>query len=174
MRDKTSEHTETTAEIAERIKLQIGSQAIPILYHHLVLSNRSRQYQLDAEKRGGASEIMHTLLGIELKIGRRRLICPDLATARYLTVFARIGVDLIAIPYDISRISRIADEFESSWHRTILLIEHLTANRTERMRNKVRKMVLDDIRNEIKKLGAGSRVPAFNQSTKQRKARRSL
>jgi hypothetical protein len=160
------------SEIAASIQGRLGAQSISSLYQTLVLSSRSRQYQLDAEKRGGTPEIMHTLLGIELKIGRRRLICPDLATARYLSVFAHVGVDLIAIPYDISKLSRIADEFESSWYRMLMLIEHLTAGRTVRMRNKVSAIVVDQIRQDIKKLGAGTRVPAFNQNTKQRKTRK--
>ena len=53
------------------------------------------------------------MLGIELKVANRRLLCPDLATARYLSVFARLGCDVIAVPYDITQISRIADELES-------------------------------------------------------------
>ena len=114
---------------------------------------------------------MHTLLGVELKIGRRRLLCPDLATARYLNVFARLGVDLIAVPYDISQISRIADEFESAWHRTLLLVEHFAVGRSDRLRNKVQKTLLDKTRAEVKHLGAGTKVPVFNQNTKQRRTK---
>ena len=65
---------------------------------------------------------MHTLLGIELKVGRVRLSCPDLSTARYLRVFARIGCGEVAIPYDITKISTAADELESSWQRSILIV----------------------------------------------------
>ena len=169
MRNNTPKHLDKASDIAERTNEQLGAQSIPALYLELVLANRSRQYRLDAEQRKGTVEIMHTLLGIELKIGRRRLVCPDLATARYLAVFARIGVDLIAVPYDISQLSRIADEFESSWHRTLLLTDHLTAGRTDRLRNKVRNIVVSQIREEIKKLGAGSEIPIFPQIIKRRR-----
>ena len=68
-------------------------------------------------------EIQHTLLGVELKLGRKRLLCPDLATARYLSVFARLGCQDVALPYDITKISQLADELESSWYRMLLLAE---------------------------------------------------
>ena len=155
------------------ISSQMGDQSIALLYKRLVLSGRSRQYSLEAETRGGQVEIQHTLLGIELKIGRRRLLCPDLATARYLAVFARLGVDLIAVPYDISKISWIADEFESAWHRMLVLTEHLTFDRTDRMRSRVQKLLLGQVRAAIKNLGAGTPVPTFNQNTKQRRTAKS-
>jgi len=159
----------TASDLVNRIADELKGQSISALYERLVLSGRSRQYQLDAEKRGGRTEIMHTLLGVELKVGRRRLLCPDLATARYLAVFARLGVDLIAVPYDISQISRIADEIESAWHRTLLLVEHFAIGRSNRLRNKVQKTLLDKIRAEVKRLGAGTKIPVFNQNTKQRR-----
>jgi len=160
----------TASDLVNRIRTELGEQSISALYEDLVLSGRSRQYQLDAERRGGQTEIMHTLLGVELKIGRRRLLCPDLSTARYLEVFARLGVDLIAVPYDISQISRIADEFDRAWHRALLLVEHFALGRSDRLRNKVQKTLLDQTRAEINRLGAGTKIPVFNQNTKQRRA----
>jgi hypothetical protein len=160
----------TASDLVARIVNDLGAQSISALYQHLVLSGRSRQYQLDAESRPGRTEIMHTLLGVELKIGRRRLLCPDLATARYLNVFARLGIDLVAVPYDVSQISRIADEVERAWHRTLLLVEHFALGRSDRLRNKVQKTLLDQTCAEIKRLGAGSKVPVFNQNTKQRRS----
>jgi hypothetical protein len=104
---------------------------------------------------------LHTLLGIELKVGNRRLLCPDLATARYLSVFARVGCDVIAVPYDITQISWIADELESSWHRMMLLIDHLTAGRSARLRAMVRRRLIEETKNAIASLGAGSKFPEF-------------
>jgi hypothetical protein len=70
------------------------------------------------------------LLGVELKIGRRRVMCPDLATARYLSVFARTGNADFALPYDISQLSRLADALEFAWHRMLLLIDNVAENRS--------------------------------------------
>jgi hypothetical protein len=99
--------------------------------------------------------IQHTLLGIELKIGRQRLLCPDLATARYLSVFARTGCQQVAIPYDITKISHLADELESSWHLMLLLVEQLTHQQTDRFAARLRNLLFANIREEIGAAGFG-------------------
>src|SRR6185436_620592 len=83
----------------------------------------TRSYHFEKLSASARVVIQHTLLGVELKVGRRRMLCPDLATARYLSVFARIGSNDVAVPYDITKISQIADELESSWYRMLLLVE---------------------------------------------------
>ncbi|HXG67163.1 MAG TPA: hypothetical protein VNO70_18820 [Blastocatellia bacterium] len=156
-------------DIVAEIERQLGPQAIDGIYRERVLSQRTRRYELQAPAKASGVEVLHTLLGIELKVGNRRLLCPDLATARYLAVFARIGCDAVAVPYDISHISRIADELESAWHRMLLLVEHMTAGRSERLRALVRRRLLADLRENILKVGAGGKFPKFNQRTRQRK-----
>src|SRR5262249_12510514 len=106
---------------------------------------------------------MHTLLGIELKVGKVRLLCPDLATARYLSVFARLGCEVVAIPYDITQISWIADELESSWQRMMLLADHSTKNRSSRLRSMVRRCLLKEVSASIQQAGGGSQFPEFSQ-----------
>src|ERR1041384_6398775 len=119
-------------DIVIEIANQLGDQSIAAIYQNKILSQRTRQYELKASIKNTTVEILHTLLGIELKIGNRRLLCPDLATARYLSIFARAGCEVIAVPYDITQISRLADELESSWHRMLLLVEHFSVGRTHR------------------------------------------
>jgi hypothetical protein len=113
-----------------------------------------------------AVEIHHTLLGIELKAGRRRMLCPDLATARYLSVFARLGCENVAIPYDITKISLVADELESSWHRMLLISDRLTASRGKAFQTRLRRQIIAKVRAEVNQAGAGPRVPEFRQNTK--------
>lgn len=156
-------------DIAAEIRRQIGDQSVSVIYRDRILTQRTRQYELRAPAKSPVVEVLHTLLGIELKIGNRRLLCPDLATARYLSVFARLGCDRIAVPYDITQISRLADELESSWHRTMLLIDHFTVDRNERLRAIVKRRFRDEERALIAQLGAGSKFPQFNQKTRQRK-----
>jgi hypothetical protein len=156
-------------DIAAEITRQLGDQAIAHIYRDKILTQRTRQYELRAPAKSPSVEVLHTLLGIELKIANRRLLCPDLATARYLSVFARLGCDRIAVPYDITQISRLADEMESSWHRTMLLVEHFTVGRSERLRSVVRRRLLDEARAMIAQLGAGAKFPQFNQKTRQRR-----
>jgi hypothetical protein len=157
-------------DIVAEIQRQLGDLSIDAIYRDRILSQRTRQYELQARARNPRVEVLHTLLGIELKIGNRRLLCPDLATARYLSIFARLGCEVIAIPYDITQISRIADELESSWHRAMLLVEHFTVDRTARLRTVIRRRLIEETLANIVKLGAGSKFPQFNQGTRQRRA----
>jgi hypothetical protein len=159
----------TAEAIVAEVKRDMGNSLISSIYQKQILSLRTRQYELRTEEKLLPVEVLHTLLGIEVKIGKRRLLCPDLATARYLAVFARIGSDTIAVPYDITQISRLADELESSWHRMNLLAEHLSAERSPRFSARVKQLLTADLRTEIKQLGAGTKIPQFNQKTKQRR-----
>jgi hypothetical protein len=153
----------------EKIRSELGNSWLPQVYVQRVLNLRTRAYEFPAMPRKAAPQIHHTLLGIELQAGRRRMLCPDLATARYLSVFARIGCRAVAIPYDITKISMIADELESSWHRMLLISDRLTADRNAAFRARIRRQIIGKVRDEIAKAGAGPRVPEFKQSTRQRK-----
>jgi hypothetical protein len=155
-------------DIVAELDQQLGEQSIIAIYRDKILTQRTRSYELRAPQRKLRVDILHTLLGIELKVGRRRLLCPDLATARYLSVFARLGCEAIALPYDITHISCLADELESSLQRTMLLIDHLTLDRSEQLRRSVSRGVFRDIRIRIAALGAGTKFPNFNQKTSQR------
>jgi len=144
------------------LKAALGEQWIPTIYEARVRSDRTRSYDLKVPKKENAAEIQYTLLGIELKVGRRRFACPDLATARYLRVFARLGCSSFAVPYDISRISPIADELETAWQRTLLALE---PNGMADMRQRAVKA----IRDEIAAIGPGDAMPLFDRETRQRK-----
>lgn len=141
---------------------------LPRIYREHILSMRTRSHHLNIPARTASVEIQHTLLGVELKAGRQRMMCPDLATARYLAVFARAGCSDVAVPYDISRISRLADELESSWHRMLLLIEKAAERRSRAYQGRLRTLIINEVRAEITLAGAGTPVPQFNQNTKQR------
>ena len=117
---------------------------------------------LDIPERENHADIMHTLLGIELKVGRHRFACPDLATARYMQVFARIGCREFAIPYDITKISTLADRLETAWQRSLLILESREAS------PRLKTLLLREIRSQLASIGPGEKMPQFNQSTKQR------
>jgi hypothetical protein len=155
------------AEVRDRL----GEDWPPRIYRERILATRTRSHAVPAAAKGAAVEVQHTLLGIELKVGRRRVSCPDLATARYLSVFARAGVSEVAVPYDITKISRLADDLESAWQRTLLLADHLTKGRAATFRSRVRAAALKEVRREIEEAGAGTAVPQFNQNTRQRPQR---
>src|SRR5437667_12771109 len=142
--DRTNSKATTTAdskrqrsadELLSEIENTMGESWLAAIYRDRILKLRTRSYVFPSPAKPGAKqttpEIQHTLLGIELKVGQQRMLCPDLATARYLAVFARAGCEAVAIPYDITRISHLADELESSWHRMLLLAERLAGDRGE-------------------------------------------
>ena len=159
----------TAASFVEEIKSQMGEAWLPRIYTERILSLRTRSHHLNVPAKSIKVEIQHTLLGVELKAERHRMLCPDLATARYLSVFARAGCSDVAVPYDITQISRLADELESSWHRMLLLVEHAAQERTARFRSRLRMLLINEVRREITEAGAGTAIPQFNQNTKQRR-----
>ena len=152
---------------ADRIKTLLNDSWLAQIYREQILKTRTRAYHFGVLPRRARVEIQHTLLGVELKVGRRRFLCPDLATARYLSVFARAGCTDVALPYDITQLSSIADELESAWHRMLLFIDH---NVPEALRTRIRGLLIAKLRAEIAEAGAGTAVPEFRQSTRQRRA----
>jgi len=157
---------------AGRVREALGEAWIPEIYRARILTTRTRAHRIEAAASASTLvEIQHTLLGVELKVGRRRLSCPDLATARYLAVFARAGCAHVAVPYDITGISRLADELDSAWHRMLLLVEQEAEGRSKQFRSRARTRIIEGVRQEIELAGAGSPVPQFNQNTRQRPRR---
>ena len=155
-------------EIAADIRNQLKENWIPQIYRDRIRTLRTRSFRLDVPLRENFVEIQHTLLGVELKVGNKRLSCPDLSTARYLQVFARLGCDEIAVPYDITKISTLADELESSWQRTLLLLEEFARDKMASVKGRLRAGLIKELRNELAEIGAGDKMLEFKQTTKQR------
>ncbi|HEY5444338.1 MAG TPA: hypothetical protein VIJ87_07710, partial [Pyrinomonadaceae bacterium] len=88
--------------------------------------------------------------------------------ARYLSVFARAGCKDVAMPYDITKISHLADELESSWFRMLLLADEKVKDGKPKLRTRLRGLLFANIRSEILAAGSGTRIPEFTQTTKQR------
>ena len=158
----------TAEDYAYQVKAELKDAWLPNIYAEQIRKLRTRSYTFESTSGKSTVEIQHTLLGVELKAGRRRMLCPDLATARYLSVFARAGCRHVAVPYDITRISHLADQLDSSWHRMLLLADHLTEGAGTNLRARVRRTLIDKIRTEIESAGGGPATPTFKQSTKQR------
>lgn len=155
-------------DLAAEIRASMGGDWIPQIYEEKVRSGRTRSLSIEVPQRENAAFIEYTLLGIELKIGKRRFSCPDLATARYMRVFARIGCSEFAVPYDITRISIIADEMETSWQRTLLLVDGLSRDKTRRSQSLARSKTVRAILEQLKEIGPGERMPSFDRQTRQR------
>jgi hypothetical protein len=156
----------TVDDSVQQIRERLGDAWLPQIYRERVRKLRTRSYHFEIAGALKRIVIQHTLLGVELKVGRKRLLCPDLATARYLSVFARLGCQDVALPYDITKISQLADELESSWYRMLLLVDQDAKAKSASFRNRVRGSLVANIRAEIAAAGAGTRIPEFKQSTK--------
>ena len=148
--------------------LEALTQPMAAIYAEKIRTLRTRSYSLEIPERENDVEILHTLLGIELKVGRRRFASPDLATARYMRVFARLGCRSFAVPYDITKISTLADELETEWHRALLMLDTNSAGSTDQERKRKRSRLFKSMRSRIADIGPGERMPEFKQSTKQR------
>jgi hypothetical protein len=153
----------TAENYAQQIQEKLGETWLPQIYRDRILRLRTRSYHFETANPKARIVIQHTLLGVELKIGRRRLLCPDLATARYLSVFARVGVMDVAVPYDITKISHIADELESSWYRMLLLVEQEAAKERPGVRSRLRGLLIAQVREQITAAGAGTKMPEFKK-----------
>ncbi len=82
--------------------------------------------------------LMTTFLGYELKLGRKRIGCPDLASAHYLMVFAEIGMETVRIPYDPTRTSILQEGLRHALNRikeTVALQTPDAKRRARRLRS---------------------------------------
>src|SRR5437660_2240545 len=133
----------TAEQYAALVTAELKDAWLPNIYRERIRSKRTRSYSFEGLSQNPRVIIQHTLLGVELKVGRRRLLCPDLATARYLSVFARAGCQQVAVPYDITTVSQLADELESSWQRMFLLADHHAAGQSDALKNRVRRLLVN-------------------------------
>jgi hypothetical protein len=150
------------------IRQEIGDDWIPDIYTRSIRPLRTRSFEMDIPERQNSPEIFETLLGMELKVGRRRFACPDLNTARYLYVFASIGCRKVAVPYDITVLGALAKQLNSAWNRSLQLCDLRTAEISPQQKGRTRSALVRAIRDEVNAIGAGELMPLFNRPTKQR------
>ena len=156
-------------KIDVKIREALAVDWLPTIYSEKIRSQRTRSVFLDLIERENQAEIQYTLLGIELKVGKRRFACPDLATARYMRVFARLGCHKFAVPYDITKISVAADDLETAWQRALLLIEEKTQGKPAKNLSQLRSKLVKAIRDEIAEIGPGDPMPEFDREVRHRK-----
>lgn len=94
------------------------------IYQDDVITRPCRKITLLGRK--CSPKIIYTFLGFELKMGQLRLSCPDMGTARYLKVFAELGMKYISLPYDPSHSILLATGLEHAMDR---IKEHLLASK---------------------------------------------
>ncbi|MDA2928164.1 hypothetical protein MYX78_13220, partial [Acidobacteria bacterium AH-259-G07] len=92
--------------------------------------------------------ILYTFLGFELKMARKRITCPDMSTARYLKIFAELGMPSIRIPYDPTQTSRLLVELELPLQRIkeLLLAENLKQRQHQLKHRRIYKKIRDRLK----------------------------
>jgi len=85
-------------------------------YRKEVIPHPHRRVNLPG-RRCRAPRIITTLLGFELQIRDTRISCPDLATAEYLKIFARIGAPELLMPINPTITADILDEMTRIWEK---------------------------------------------------------
>ena len=112
--------------------IELEMDRIEVLYREHVLDGRVRYVSLAGRK--CSPRITDTFLGIEISAGPRKIVCPDITSARYLVIFTEVGLDRICIPYDPTRTARIIPELESAFGRVKELLSRADDSRTVRRR----------------------------------------
>jgi hypothetical protein len=79
-------------------------------------------------------KLMYTFLGFEVKLGNKRLTCPDMTTARYLRVFGRIGAESVEMPYDPTLTARVLPLLEKHMESIDELLASSETRRVQRQR----------------------------------------
>jgi hypothetical protein len=115
--------TLSVRELVARIEDELGQKTIALIYCEQVCPQRTRRIELPPVPAAARVEVQETLLGTELQVGRTRLPCPDLSTAQYLSLFARLRLRAIAIPTDMRQLRFLLPELESSWFQMMMLAE---------------------------------------------------
>ena len=94
------------------------------------------------------SRILHTFLGFELKVAQKRVTCPDMSTALYLSIFAELGMPSIRVPYDPTVITRVLPALETALKRikNLLLEENLPEKRHQSKVRGIYKRIRDQLK----------------------------
>ena len=107
------------------MSLEDQIQQFSEIYSEEVLTRPTRTISLPGRK--CEPRIIYTFLGFELQAGRKRITCPDMATARYLRIFAELGMPSIETPYDPTQTARLLAGLEVGLetNKELLLAEKL-------------------------------------------------
>ncbi|MEE8348751.1 MAG: hypothetical protein V3R94_04220 [Acidobacteriota bacterium] len=105
----------TNREIQQEIEKLSG------IYGQEVLPGHFRVVSLPGRK--CEPKIIDTFLGFEVTALGKRLTCPDRSTARYLKIFAELGMPSIRTPYNPTHTIRVVPELERSLKQIKALLQ---------------------------------------------------
>ena len=129
------------AQVKTQTAIQEEIEKLGRIYGEEVLSGRTRVVSLFGRK--CEPRILNTFLGFELQVAQKRITCPDMSTARYLRIFAEVGVPSVRVPYDPTFTSCVLPQLEQALKRIkdLLLKENLNRKQHQsKLRNIYRKI----------------------------------
>lgn len=118
------------------------------LYRLEVIPVKTRTIRLLGKKT--SATVRNTLLGFEVQASYKRILCPDMPTARYLKSFTELGCHSIRLPYDPTLTARLVPEIESGLAHISAGVHALFPNDREIERYVLRR-IYEIIRKELKK-----------------------
>lgn len=112
-----------------------------------IRQHRTRQVELLGRK--CEARILFTFLGFEVKMGKKRLTCPDMVSARYLRLFAEIGLAEVLIPYDPTYTRLVLSGLEPALDRIkeLLLSRNLERRAHQRSVQRTYRMIREALSN---------------------------
>ena len=124
-------------------------------YGEEVLSGPTRVVSLPGRK--CEPRILNTFLGFELQVAQKRMTCPDMSTARYLRLFAEIGMPSVRAPYDPSLTTGVLPQLEQSLKniKDLLLEENLDRKQHQSKLRNIYRKIRENLKMAEKEVGIG-------------------
>lgn len=122
-------------------------------YGEEVLSGPTRVVSLPGRK--CEPRILNTFLGFELQVAQKRMTCPDMSTARYLRLFAEIGMPSVRAPYDPSLTTGVLPQLEQSLKniKDLLLEENLDRKQHQSKLRNIYRKIRENLKMAEKEIG---------------------
>jgi len=122
-------------------------------YGEEVLSERTRVVSLPGRK--CEPRILNTFLGFELQVAQKRITCPDMSTARYLRIFAEVGMPSVRAPYDPTLTTCVLPQLEQALRKIkdLLLEENLDRKQHQSKLRNIYRKIRDQLKLAEEKIG---------------------
>jgi hypothetical protein len=122
-------------------------------YEEEVLPGPTRVVSLPGRK--CEPRILNTFLGFELQVAQKRMTCPDMSTARYLKIFAEIGMPSVRAPYDPTLTTGVLPQLEQSLRKIkdFLLEENLDRKQHQSKLRTIYRNIRENLKMAEKEIG---------------------
>ncbi len=129
MPDEKRHRSGQETQVKNQTAIQVEIEKLGRTYGKEVLSGRTRVVSLPGRK--CEPRLLNTFLGFELQVAQKRITCPDMSTARYLRIFAEVGMPSVRTPYDPTLTTCVLPQLEQSLKRIKDLLFEENLNRKQ-------------------------------------------